>query len=244
MILPIANLKGGVGKTTTAFYMKSVLPGTKLLIDATSETNLTRLFIGNEKPSGNLISVLTGTARFQDALRDIGDNSLFLPGSEEIGLLEKNLAGNKKPEMVLKKILLKHISHYDYVLIDCPPHMSIILGASMVIADHIIIPVAPETQAIVDAHGIVANVRSIGKSKLYGREIDVKSVYILPTMRKWLNRRSRSHYGTIKREFRDHVILPPIPYDRKAEESTDTGVLQKGPAFSAYQKAAEVIIND
>lgn len=244
MIISAMNLKGGVGKTTSIFYLWNHLPGKKLLLDVTSETNLTSLLLaGRNVGDKNVVSFLSDRYKFNDVVVKLDSETDFIPGTKKLGDLEKRLGTGKNPELILKTKLEKYLKRYTFCLIDCPPHLSIILRAVMILSDKILIPVAMERQAIRDAQGILENVKAIENSKLYGKDIDVSGCYILPTMKKKFDKRGNKSYRYLLTEFNKELILPAIPFCNQIRDSIDEGtVIEKGRGHKQYNKIAEVLI--
>lgn len=147
----IMNLKGGVGKTTTAIYLPAILArdhGKKcLVIDLDSQCNSTA-FWETGVITGTSVDVLTrggGMALAHKWIRPTGFEGVdLLPASEE--LMELDLSqlkeGNRVKPFAFRELLadLASAGLYDFVFIDCPPSFSAACAAALMAADDVLIP--------------------------------------------------------------------------------------------------------
>ncbi|MCR5890342.1 AAA family ATPase [Hymenobacter sp. J193] len=154
-VIAITNNKGGVCKTTTTVALGAQLAelGHRvLLIDLDPQANLTKHLIGKEPGALEAIElhigdVLSGSTTLADAVLaysstnpDLMDKTLhFVPASYIMEQYEKGLS--KKPEMpqLLRKAIRPLRPHYDYVLLDCPPQMSLFTYLALAAADYFLV---------------------------------------------------------------------------------------------------------
>jgi len=139
MVIAIANHKGGSGKTTTTINLGVALSnlGKKvLIIDLDPQGNLSySLGIPDNVPT--IADVFTGEKQLQDVIiekegLDVVPSNMFLAD------IELSIQGVKDRLFVLKYLLDKQISNYDYVLIDCSPSKSLLTINALVLADKVI----------------------------------------------------------------------------------------------------------
>ena len=140
--IAILNMKGGVGKTTTALNMGYLL-STKnnvLLIDADPQGNLTRFF-SDEEHEITLEDVLCGSVRLEDAAVDTKYSRLnIIPADGRLAVAEDELTRKQEYTQLAKAI--GEIKGIDYCIIDCSPNISSKINiAALAAADEIIIPV-------------------------------------------------------------------------------------------------------
>jgi chromosome partitioning protein len=236
MVISVINLKGGVGKTTTTFFLGHMLPGSRLLVDATSETNLTRIYCPEHIDTPrNILALIHGYSSPQEIIyhHDVAD---IIPGTRQLGDLEKALGGSRKPEMVFVNTLMPVFNKYDWTVIDCPPHMGIVFRASLLASDAVIIPVNMDHQAIQDGADCIDTIQSMRDSRTFGQDMNIKNIYILPTMKSPWSMRHRQEYSELRRRFSEHTIMHPIRLDMKIYDSLKYKIIIPGAGCNDYKK--------
>ncbi len=151
-IIAIANQKGGVGKTTTAWVLGAALAERDrrvLLVDLDPQASLT-IAAGIEAEGKSMAEVLgngsAGSLQLRDIVRPL-ENGLYLaPSDIALSRSELGLVSRMGRENVLKRSLQDVAA--DYVLVDCPPSLGILTVNGLVAADSVLIPTAPEYLAL------------------------------------------------------------------------------------------------
>ncbi|MFQ6102759.1 MAG: ParA family protein [Candidatus Glassbacteria bacterium] len=153
MRISVANLKGGTGKTTTAVNLSAclALEGHKILLvdmdpqaDATIYTGFDPLSLGN-----NLTGVLFHENRIEDIIVSTNTPNLDIaPAAIEMSNADLVLAAVRGREKILAKSLRNIEDNYDYIFIDTPPSMSLLLVNSLMASEQIIIPTIPSYLSI------------------------------------------------------------------------------------------------
>lgn len=224
-IIAIANQKGGVGKTTTAFNLGACLglEGKKvLLIDADPQANSTSgLGIEPEETDASIYECLVDDYPVADAAMhtavdglDIVCSRIDLVGAEVE--LMKNLDREKRLSAILEPVR----NLYDYILIDCSPSLGIITVNALTAADSVIIPVQAEYFALEGISKLLNTVRII-KSRLRP-QLEIEG--FLLTMYDARLRLANQIFEELKNHFGNMVFTTVIPRNIKLSESPSHGM--------------------
>jgi len=152
-ILAISNQKGGVGKTTTAINLGASLASDErktLVVDVDPQANAgSGLGIDVRELERSVYDVLLGEASFEEVVLKTELKYLdVLPAARDLAGAEVELVGLDRREFRLREALLKAKPKYDYILIDCPPSLSLLTINALVAADAVLIPLQTEYFAL------------------------------------------------------------------------------------------------
>ena len=144
-IIAFVNQKGGVGKTTSCLNVGAglSLQGKRvLLIDTDPQGNLT-ISAGAKLKDGEstVYEVLKGSADINDVIQKQGGGYDILPADIMLSGADIELASVPGREMILKEAIAQLKTAYDYILIDCPPSLSIITLMGLTASNSVIVPV-------------------------------------------------------------------------------------------------------
>lgn len=245
MIISLANQKGGVGKTTTAFNLSSALAkiGKKvLMIDNDPQCNLTRYALDIEHE----ISVSTDDLYVTRRKPLEPDEVLKLPANKKLDLLpsEPGLAGaeyylvqRNDREFVLKKALSEIVGLYDFVVVDNPPALNLLTINGLVASDKVLVPVQLEFFSL---EGIVLLQKTIKTLKEKNPQLELLG--IVPNM---FNDRRKLNWevlAALENQFQTSVFKTKIHDSVKIAESSGHGesILDYAPHSRSTEEYLEL----
>ena len=248
-IISIANQKGGVGKTTTAVNVSTILAkrGKKvLLIDADPQGNASS-GLGLEKHfSKSLYDVLINDVEISDTLHKTAIRNLKVcPSNMDLAGAEVELVSQMSREQRLKEKLDLIKDEFDFVLIDCPPSLGLITLNAFTASNSVLIPVQCEYYAL-EGLGQLLNTINLVKKHL-NRELEVEGAVL--TMYDMRTNLSNQVVKEVKRYFGDKVYKTVIPRNIKLSEAPSFGMPitlydAKSKGARAYDKLAREIIRN
>ena len=229
-ILSIINQKGGVGKTTTVINLAAGLSmkGKKILvIDLDPQGNATTgLGMSNtENTDRTIYSVLNGTKNIYDVIHKTKFENLDLITSNvDLSGLEVETAGDSRRAFILKEQITAYLNDsrgsYDYVLIDCPPSLSLLTIMALVASKSLIVPLQTEFFALEGLTQLMKTIERI-KNNL-NPELIIKG--ILLTMYDKRNKLSSEVEKEARGYFKDKVYQSVVPRNVRLSEAPSHGV--------------------
>ena len=240
-IFCIANQKGGVGKTTTAVNLAAGLAkiGQRvLLVDLDPQGNATMgAGINKATLKVSIYEVLLGMAAVTDA-RLRSDNGGFdmLPANRELAGAEVEMVQLDNREKRLKDALAPVRADYDFILIDCPPALSMLTLNGLCAAHGVIIPMQCEYYALEGLSDLVNTIKKV-HAKL---NPDLKIIGLLRVMFDPRMTLSQQVSAQLEQHFGDKVFKTLIPRNIRLAEAPSYGM--PGVSFDPSSKGAQAYI--
>jgi chromosome partitioning protein len=237
----IANQKGGVGKTTTAINLAASLcaQGRRvLLIDLDPQGNAT-MGSGIDKSSQefNLYHVLIGEASLDStSIKSPEGGYDVLPSNRELAGAEIDLIGMQDRERILEKAIQASAQKYDYVLIDCPPTLSLLTLNGLAAANGVIIPMQCEYFALEGLSDLVNTIKRVH------RNINPK-LNLIGLLRVMFDARvtlQQQVSTQLESHFKDKVFTAVIPRNVRLAEAPSYGI--PGVIYDKSSRGAKAYI--
>lgn len=191
MVISIVNHKGGTGKTTTTINMGSVLAASGysvLLIDFDAQGSLSySLGLGDVKES--IGEALLGEVAVQEILYE-REGMHVLAANTTLADVELAIAKSEERFNHLKQ-MLEDLSSYDFVLIDCPPSLSLLTLNALVASDHVLVPMQLDVLAL---RGLESMLNTVEKMKSINPGLSVLGILpMMADMRKNIHQEVRTY---------------------------------------------------
>ena len=222
-IIAFANQKGGVGKTTTAVNLAAALaqaPRKVLLVDIDPQGNATMgAGVDKRELAASVTELLLGECAPRDAILTTAEGYDLLPGNGDLTAVEIQLMDTPGREGKLKAALAALDKNYDYILIDCPPSLSLLTLNALAAADGVIVPMQCEYYALEGLSALIDTIDAL-KQKLNPR---LEIFGVVRTMFDVRNNLANAVSAELTKHFGDLVFRSIIPRNVRLAEAPSHG---------------------
>ena len=246
-IIAVANQKGGVGKTTTAVNLSTILAkkGKKvLLVDGDPQGNATSGLGIDKSMEYSLYDVLINEVDIKQTLQNTCVKTLKVcPSNMNLAGAEVELVSQMSREHRLKEKLENIKAEFDFIIIDCPPSLGLITLNSFTAANSVLIPVQCEYYAL-EGLGQLLNTINLVKKHL-NKELEIEGAVL--TMYDIRTNLSNQVVKEVKKYFNDRVYKTVIPRNIKLSEAPSFGMPitiydPRSKGAKCYEKLAKEVL--
>ncbi|MCQ2497818.1 MAG: AAA family ATPase [Lachnospiraceae bacterium] len=247
-IIAIANQKGGVGKTTTAINLSAAIAvrGKKVLvIDMDPQGNTTSGFgIEKSRVDKTVYELFIGENTIKETIiPNVFETVSIIPANVNLAAVEIELIGTEKKEFIIKEEVDYIKDDYDYIIIDCPPSLSILTINAMTTADSVLVPIQCEYYAL-EGLGQLIHTIDLVKERL-SPKLELEGVVF--TMFDSRTNLSEQVVENVKENMDSRVFNTLIPRNIRLAEAPSFGMPiikydPKSAGSEAYLKLADEII--
>lgn len=248
-IIAIANQKGGVGKTTTAINLSACLAekGQKVLaIDMDPQGNMTSgLGLDKDDVDKTIYNMIIGESGIEEVLqKEVMENLDILPTNIDLSAAEIELIGVDNKEFIIRDEVHKVRDNYDYIIIDCPPSLSMLTINAMTTADSVLVPIQCEYYALEGLSQLIHTVELV-KERL-NPILEIEGVVF--TMYDARTNLSLQVVENVKDNLQQNIYKTIIPRNIRLAEAPSYGMPinkydPKSAGSDSYMRLAEEVIN-
>lgn len=246
--IAIANQKGGVGKTTTAINLSASLAFMNqkvLAIDMDPQGNTTSgLGVDKNDLTYTVYDLLIGHAGIENCIiNNVFENLDLLPSNVQLSGAEIELIGIERKEYMLKRQIDQVKDNYDFIIIDCPPSLSMLTINSMTTADTILVPIQCEYYALEGLSQLIYTINLV--KKRLNPDLEMEGVVF--TMYDARTNLSLQVVENVKNNLNQNIYKTIIPRNVRLAEAPSHGLPihmydSRSAGAEAYQLLAKEVI--
>ena len=248
-IIAIANQKGGVGKTTTAINLSACLAekGKRVLaVDMDPQGNMTSgLGVDKDNAEKTVYDLIIGEAEINEVIcQEALENLDVIPTNIDLSAAEIELIGVEDKEYIIRNAIHKVKDEYDFVIIDCPPSLSMLTVNAMTTADSVLVPIQCEYYALEGLSQLIHTIELV-KERL-NPELEIEGVVF--TMYDARTNLSLQVVENVKDNLNQNIYKTIIPRNIRLAEAPSYGMPinkydTKSTGAESYRMLAEEVIN-